>query len=122
MCLSSEPIPHLIPFFLGFYTTYIMLDHDSTSCFPHLNDTNYPQWALCMEAELIHKSLWNNVVEILVDTEGKADDDVKKEYETKLGKQSASKMAEAQADMILRVDGGQLSHMQLKVLEYQTLY
>jgi len=67
-----------------------------------------------MEAELIRKSLWNNVVEILVDTEGKADDDVKKEYETKLGKRSASKMAEARAEMILRVDDGQLSHMRSK--------
>jgi len=69
-----------------------------------------------MEAELIHKSLWNNVVEILVNTEGKADDDVKKEYETKLGKRSASKMAEAQAEIILRVDDGQLSHMWSKDL------
>ena len=55
-------------------------------------------------------------MEILIDTEGKADADVKKEYETKLGKQSATKMAEAQAEMTLRVDDGQLSHMRLKDL------
>ena len=63
-----------------------MLDHDSTSHFTHLNDTNYPEWALCIEAELVHKGLWTNVMEILVDTEGKADADVKKKYEAKLEK------------------------------------
>jgi len=67
-----------------------------------------------MEAELVRKGLWTNVMEILVDTEGKADANVKKEYETKLGKRSATKMAEARAEMILRVDDGQLSHMQSK--------
>jgi len=81
-----------------------MSDHDSTSCFICLNDTNYPEWALLMEAKPVRKGLWNNVMEILVDTKEKADADVKKEYETKLGKQSASKMAEAWAEMILRVD------------------
>ena len=63
-----------------------MSDHDSTSRFTRLNDTNYPKWALRMEAQLVRKGLWTNVMEILVDTEGKADADVKKEYETKLGK------------------------------------
>jgi len=48
-----------------------------------------------MEAELICKGLWTNVIEIVMDTEGKEDADIKKEFETKLGKQSASKMAEA---------------------------
>jgi len=67
-----------------------------------------------MEAELIRKGLWTNVIEIVMDTEGKEDADIKKEFETKLGKQSASKMAEAQAEMILRVNDGQLSHMQSK--------
>ena len=91
-----------------------MSDHDSTSRFTRLNDTNYPEWALRMEAELVHKGLWTNVMEILVDTEGKADADVKKEYETKLGKRSATKMAEARAEMILTVDDGQLSYMRSK--------
>jgi len=57
-----------------------------------------------MEAELIRKGLWTNVIEIVMDTEGKEDADIKKEFETKLGKQSTSKMAEARAEMILRVD------------------
>ena len=63
-----------------------MSDHDSISCFTCLNNTNYPEWVLCMEAELVCKGLWTNIMEILIDTEGKADADVKKEYETKLGK------------------------------------
>jgi len=63
-----------------------MSDHNSTSYFTRLNDTNYPEWALCMEAELVRKGLWTNVMEILVDTEEKADADVKKKYKTKLGK------------------------------------
>jgi len=67
-----------------------------------------------MEAELIRKGLWTNVIEIVMDTEGKEDADIKKEFETKLGKRSASKMAEARAEMILRVDDGQLSHMRSK--------
>ncbi|KAJ6605865.1 hypothetical protein B0H10DRAFT_1657796, partial [Mycena sp. CBHHK59/15] len=34
-----------------------------------------------------------------------------KELETKVSKRNAQKMAEARAEMILRVDDGQLSHM-----------
>ena len=87
-----------------------MSDHESSSRFPRLNDTNYPEWALRMEAELIRKSLWV-VVEVTVDSEGKAAEDIKKELETKLSKRNAQKMAEARAEMILRVDDSQLSHM-----------
>jgi len=54
------------------------------------------------------------VIEIVMDTEGKKNADIKKEFETKLEKQSAFKIAEAGAEIILRVDNGQLSYMQLK--------
>jgi len=67
-----------------------------------------------MEAKLICKGLWTNVIEIIMDTEGKEDADIKKEFETKLEKRSASKMAKARAEMILRVDNGQLSYMRSK--------
>jgi len=108
MCLSSEP--HIL-FNFDFYTIYIISNYDSTSCFTCLDDTNYSEWALCIEAELVCKGLWTNVIEILVDTEGKTDANIKKKYETKLGKQSATKTAEAQTEMILRVDDSQLSHI-----------
>lgn len=85
-------------------------DHESSSRFPRLNDTNYPEWALRMEAELIRKGYWS-VVEITVDTEGKEPAEVAKELDTKVSKRNAQKMAEARAEMILRVDDGQLSHM-----------
>jgi len=67
-----------------------------------------------MEAELIQKGLWTNILKILVDSEKKVNDNVKKKYKTKLRKQFASKMAKAWEKMILRVDSGQLSHMRLK--------
>ena len=56
------------------------------------------------------------MIEILVDSERKINNNIKKEYKTKLRKQFASKMAKAWAKMILRVDGGQLSHMRSKDL------
>jgi hypothetical protein len=80
-------------------------DHESSSRFPRLNDTNYPEWALRMEAELIRKGLWA-VVEITVDTEGKEPAEVTKEVETKVSRRNAQKMAEAWAEMILQVDDG----------------
>ena len=56
------------------------------------------------------------MIEIVMDTEEKKNADIKKEFETKLEKRSASKIAEAQAEIILRVDNGQLSYMQSKDL------
>jgi len=88
-----------------------MSDNNSTPCFLHLNDTNYSEWVLYIEAELIRKDLWTNVIEIVMNTKEKKDTDIKKEFETKLGKQSTSKMAKVQAEIILRVDNGQLFHM-----------
>ena len=66
-----------------------------------------------MEAELIRKSLWGNI-EIVIDETGKDADAVKAELQAKLNKRNAQKMAEARAEMILRVDDGQLSHMRSK--------
>ncbi|KAJ7725563.1 hypothetical protein B0H16DRAFT_1332644, partial [Mycena metata] len=76
---------------------------ECSSCFPRLNDTNYPEWALRMEADLIRKGLCA-VVEVSVDTDGKEPADIAKEVETKVSKRNAQKMAEARAEMILRVD------------------
>jgi hypothetical protein len=84
---------------------------DSSARFPKLNDTNYAQWSIMMEAELTRKGLWTNIVEVVVEKDGKTEEEVQKDYMAKLVKRSASKMAEARSEMILRVDGGQLPHM-----------
>ncbi|THH06318.1 hypothetical protein EW146_g9647 [Bondarzewia mesenterica] len=85
-------------------------DSASTARFPKLNDGNYAEWSMMMEAELVRKGLWG-MVEILVDTEGKEETAWKAELQMKMVKRTAQKMAEARAEMILRVEGGQLSHM-----------
>ncbi|KAF7341478.1 CCHC-type domain-containing protein [Mycena venus] len=81
-----------------------------------LNNNNYAEWALRMEAVLIKKGLWDNVVEILVsdtlpDGNPKPPADVITEFNSKLGSRDTSKMAEARAELILRVEAGQLAHM-----------
>lgn len=87
------------------------MSDDSSTRFPKLNDTNYAQWSIMMEAELTRKGLWTNIVEVVVDQDGKTEEEVQKDYMARLVKRSVSKMAEARSEMILRVDGGQLSHM-----------
>jgi gag-polypeptide of LTR copia-type/Domain of unknown function (DUF4219)/Zinc knuckle len=86
---------------------------EETSRFPKLNDTNYAEWHMRMEAELIRKGLWGNV-EIVVDTTGKDDDTIEAEIALKKGKRGAQKMAETRAELILRVEAGQLAHMRSK--------
>jgi hypothetical protein len=44
---------------------------DSSAHFPKLNDTNYAQWSIMMEAELTRKGLWMNIVEVVVEKDGK---------------------------------------------------
>ncbi|KAJ3831783.1 hypothetical protein F5878DRAFT_549112 [Lentinula raphanica] len=76
---------------------------NSTTSFSKLDDLNYTSWAIMMEAELIRKDLWTNVVE-----------EIKIEVDVQKAKRKAEKMAQARAEMILRVEPGQLSHMTLK--------
>lgn len=63
-----------------------------------------------MEAELIRKGLWDMVF-AEVDVDGKTDDEVKAELQKLLVKRSVKKMAEARAEIILRVERDQLAHM-----------
>jgi hypothetical protein len=77
-----------------------MTDNDNTSHFPKLNDTNYPEWSVRMDAELIRKSLWGNI-KIVIDETGKDADAVKAELQAMLNKRNAQKMAEARAEIIL---------------------
>jgi len=43
---------------------------DEKTCFPPLNNNNYTEWSIHMEAELICKGLWDNV-QCEVSVEGK---------------------------------------------------
>jgi hypothetical protein len=78
--------------------------------FAKLDDSNYPEWSVMMEAELVRRGLWS-VVMIEVDGSGKDVSMIEAELKAKKSKQDEGKMAEARAEMILRVEGGQLSHM-----------
>jgi hypothetical protein len=94
-------------------------DSSSSARFAKLNDTNYASWAMQMEAELIRKGLWVDVTEVMIeqlDDEGKQrkEEEITMETETKLNSRSTTKMAQARAEMILRVEPGQLAHMRNK--------
>ena len=46
---------------------------DNSTCTPSfskLNDVNYPEWVMRMEAHLTHLKLWDRIVEIMVDEKG----------------------------------------------------
>jgi hypothetical protein len=90
-----------------------MSDDTRTASFERLNDVNYSRWVLRMEAILIRKGLWS-VVEVTVNKTGKDAPTIAKEEDELKGKQDGQKMAEARAEMVLRVEDGQLSHMRAK--------
>jgi hypothetical protein len=77
-----------------------MTDNDNSSHFPKLNDTNYAEWSVYMEAELIRKSLWGNI-EIIIDKTGKDANTVRAEWQLKLNKWNLQKMVEALSEMLL---------------------
>ncbi|EIW61124.1 uncharacterized protein TRAVEDRAFT_46348, partial [Trametes versicolor FP-101664 SS1] len=82
-----------------------MTEHTSNhSSFAKLNDVNYPEWTMRMEAHLIRKKLWDGVMEITVETMGRGVDVVEEEYEKKKQKRSTQKMAEARAELVMSVD------------------
>ena len=83
---------------------------EQSSCFLKLNDGNYIEWSIQMEAELIKRGLWT-MVEIIVDVDGKDADSVHTEWETKKSKRNSQKMAETQSKLILCVEDNQLTHM-----------
>ena len=63
-----------------------------------------------MEAELICKGLWDNVL-CETDVEGKTEDEVKDVVTNWRGKRTSKKMAETRAEIILRVEDSQLAHV-----------
>ncbi|KAJ7077953.1 hypothetical protein C8R44DRAFT_654867, partial [Mycena epipterygia] len=78
--------------------------HISTARFQNLGDANYDKWHPRMEADLIRKGLWDGIVEIIVDSKDKTPEQIAAEFEMKKSKRKAQKMAEARAEMLLRVD------------------
>jgi gag-polypeptide of LTR copia-type/Domain of unknown function (DUF4219) len=82
----------------------------ATRFFEPLDDSgNYPEWSIRMEAELVRRGLWENVM-----FEGNAEgseEDLEKALEAWNKKRTAKKMAEARTEIILRVKDSQLAHM-----------
>jgi hypothetical protein len=79
--------------------------------FAKLGDTNYLSWVMRMEAELVRKKLWNDVVVVRVDRDGKTDEEYDAAVEAKMARRSAAKMEEARAEMVMRVEDPQLEYM-----------
>ncbi len=93
-----------------------MSDNTRAPSFAKLNDVNYPEWAMWMEAHLIRVKLWDGIIEIMVDEKGRGTEAVEEEEMKKKEKRSAQKMAEARAELITYVKDGQLSHMRSRDL------
>jgi hypothetical protein len=83
---------------------------DEKTRFPPLNDDNYTEWSIRMEAELIRKSLWDNV-QCEVSVEGKMTAEAEEIVTKWRGKRTQKKMAETCAEIILRVEDSQLAHI-----------
>lgn len=82
--------------------------------FERLNNTNYAEWRLRMEAVLIRTGLWT-MIEPTVDilTKDGAEKDastIATEFEAALKARAKTKMNEARAEIILRLEDSQLSH------------
>lgn len=78
--------------------------------FARLNDSNYAEWVVRMEAVLIKRGLWD-LVQHEVDEEGKDSDAIAAEWKKWRDKRTKAKLDEARAELVLRVDDGQLAHM-----------
>ena len=79
--------------------------------FSCLNNSNYLEWAVHMQAILVHCGLWSQMVNIVIDETGKNATTIAAEVEDLKKKRDTRKMDEACAEMVLRVEDGQLSHM-----------
>jgi hypothetical protein len=86
---------------------------DEKTRFPPLNDDNYTEWSIRMEAELIRKGLWDNV-QCEVSVEGKTAVEAEEIVTKWRGKRTQKKMAETCAEIILRVEDSQLAHIRTR--------
>jgi hypothetical protein len=92
-----------------------MGDSDRYS-FARLGNKNYANdWDLRMEAILVRKGLWGVVQVVVSDTNSdgteKTVEEMDMELRTLIATRDAAKMAEARAELVLRVEPGQLAHM-----------
>ena len=90
-----------------------MSSEDKTPYFAPLNDTNFHEWSIRIEAHLIRKDLWGTVT-CETDTDGKTDADIEVIWTDWRKKRSAKKITEAYAEIVLRVEDSQLVHMRSK--------
>jgi hypothetical protein len=70
------------------------MPNETPSHFLKLNDENYSEWNMWMEAELICRGLWG-IIKVVVDRDGRGENNIMREIEMKKGKRGAQKMAEA---------------------------
>jgi hypothetical protein len=77
--------------------------------FPALNDANYPEWSMRMEADLVRKKLFGEAV-VFEDEQGEAEmaEEYKARVEKWLVKRTKTKMVEARAEIIRRMSDDQL--------------
>ena len=83
---------------------------DEKTRFPPLNNDNYTEWSIRMEAELICKGLWDNI-QCEVSVDGKMAEEAEEIVTKWHGKCTQKKMAETCAEIILRVEDSQLTHI-----------
>src|SRR5258705_12336231 len=86
---------------------------DEKTRFPPLNNDNYMEWSIRMEAELIRKGLWDNV-QCEVSVEGKTAEEVEEIVMNWRGKCTQKKMVETCAKITLRVEDSQLAHIRTR--------
>jgi len=86
----------------------------SSAWFQWLNNSNYAEWSLRMEAVLVRASLWGmihpEVDHMKQDGTEKDALMIALELEAALKTRTTTKMNEARAEIILRLEDGQLSH------------
>nr|GAT44046.1 predicted protein [Mycena chlorophos] len=92
------------------------MDADKFTLVTRLNNSNAAEWFPRTEAVLVKKKLWTDIIDIVVSrTKADGSDKTKAEYaaefKSKADSRDPATMAEARAELILRVDGGQLPYM-----------
>ncbi len=93
------------------------MSDDVGTRFEKLNDGNYGTWCMMMRSILIRRKLWKGIIdmkitEIKADGTMKTESEIEKETAVALAKRDEDKLDEARAEMILRVEPGQLAHME----------
>jgi len=87
---------------------------ESTAHFQCLNNTNYAEWSLRMEAVLVRSGLWGMIHPVVdhIKKDGTEKDalTITLELEAALKARTVTKMNEARAEIILHLEDGQLSH------------